>query len=146
MGRLRVWAAVFLAALMMALGLAGRVAAADPAADAQAVIAQQIQAFLNDDADKAYGFASPAIRSLFPDKDRFFAMVRKSYQPVYRPGNFAFGRSRVVGDGAAVFQEVLIQGADGVDWSAVYEMLRQPDGAYKINGVQMFKNRTSQGI
>ena len=146
MGRLRVWAAVFLAALMMALGLAGRVAAADPAADAQAVIAQQIQAFLNDDADKAYGFASPAIRSLFPDKDRFFAMVRKSYQPVSRPGNFAFGRSRVVGDGAAVFQEVLIQGADGVDWSAVYEMLRQPDGAYKINGVQMFKNRTSQGI
>lgn len=121
-------------------------AMADPATDAQSVISRQIEAFLNDDADAAYGFASPSIRSLFPDKDRFFAMVRKSYQPVYRPGNYAFGRSRVVGDGAAVFQEVLIQGKDGQDWSAVYELLRQPDGTYRINGVQMFKNQASQGI
>lgn len=121
-------------------------AADDPAVLAQRVIASQIQAFLSDDAETAYSFASPAIRGLFPDKDRFFAMVRKSYQPVYRPGNFAFGRSRVIEDGAAVFQEVLIQGPDGMDWSAVYEMLRQPDGTYKINGVQMFKNTASQGI
>lgn len=119
---------------------------ADPASDAQSVISRQIEAFLSDDADTAYGFASPAIRTLFPDKDAFFAMVRKSYQPVYRPGNFAFGRSRVVGEGAAVFQEVLVQGPDGVDWSAIYELIRQTDGAYKINGVQMFRNTASQGI
>lgn len=121
-------------------------AMADPAADAQSVISRQIEAFLNDDADTAYGFASPSIRGLFPDKERFFAMVRKSYQPVYRPGNYAFGRSRIVGEGSAVFQEVLIQGKDGQDWSAVYELLRQPDGTYRINGVQMFKNTASQGI
>lgn len=132
-------------ALMSILSLASQ-AMADPAADAQSVISRQIEAFLNDDADAAYGFASPSIQGLFPDKERFFAMVRKSYQPVYRPGNYAFGRSRVVGDGAAVFQEVLVQGKDGQDWSAVYELLRQPDGSYRINGVQMFKNTASQGI
>lgn len=131
---------------LLSLGPLADAAWADPTTDAQSVITRQIEAFLNDDADTAYGFASPSIQGLFPDKERFFAMVRKSYQPVYRPGNYAFGRSRVVGDGAAVFQEVLVQGKDGQDWSAVYELLRQPDGSYRINGVQMFKNTASQGI
>lgn len=141
----RRWVLTALVAGLALLPWTGK-AWANPTTDAQSVITKQIEAFLTDDADTAYAFASPSIKSLFPDKDRFFAMVRKSYQPVYRPGNYAFGRSRVVGNGAAVFQEVLIQGKDGLDWSAVYELLRQPDGGYRINGVQMFKNTTSQGI
>ncbi len=138
----------FIASLFAVLCLSGSVGRADDTQleAARSVISHQIEAFLNDDADAAYAFASPAIRSAFPDKDRFFAMVRKSYGPVYRPGNYAFGRSRLAGEGASVFQEVLIQGKDGIDWSAIYELLRQPDGSYRINGVQMFKNTQSQGI
>ena len=101
---------------------------------------------LHDDAEAAYAFAAPGIKALYPDNDTFFAMVKKSYQPVYHPGNYAFGRSRSVDDGAVVYQEVLIGGRDGKDWSAIYELTRQPDGAYKINGVQIVPNTTSQGI
>ncbi|WP_438753558.1 DUF4864 domain-containing protein [Pararhizobium sp. O133] len=111
--------------------------AAEPIDTAQSIIQQQIEAFLNDDATTAYSFASPQIQGKFPDKSIFFEMVKRGYTPVYRPGNFAFGRSKV--DGGTVVQEVLISGPDGKDWTAVYFLVKQPDGSYKINGVQMLQ-------
>jgi hypothetical protein len=111
--------------------------AAEPVDTAQSIIQNQIEAFLNDDAEAAYSFASPQIRQKFPDKSIFFEMVKRGYTPVYRPGNFAFGRSKVEGD--TVVQEVLISAPDGKDWTALYFLVRQPDGSYKINGVQMLQ-------
>jgi hypothetical protein len=110
------------------------------------VIEQQIDAFLKDDAAAAYAFAAPGIQARYPDKDSFFAMVKKSYQPVYKPGNYAFGRSKTVGDGAMILHEVLIEGRDGKDWKAVYQLLRQPDGSYKIGGVLIAPETDSKGI
>ncbi len=111
--------------------------AAEPVDTAQSIIQNQIEAFLNDDAETAYSFASPQIKGKFPDKNIFFDMVKRGYTPVYRPGNFAFGRSKVEGD--TVVQEVLISGPDGKDWTALYFIVKQPDGTYKINGVQMLQ-------
>ncbi|MBZ5758015.1 MULTISPECIES: DUF4864 domain-containing protein [Rhizobium] len=132
-------------AFLFCLGLTPA-SAADAALAAQQVIEKQIQAFLHDDADAAYSFAAPGIAAKFPDKDAFFAMVKKSYQPVYHPGNYAFGRSKSESDDAVLYQEVLITGRDGQDWSAIYQLARQPDGGYKINGVQIVPNTTSKGI
>lgn len=111
--------------------------AAEPVDTAQSIIQNQIEAFLRDDADSAYSFASPQIKDKFPDKTIFFDMVKRGYAPVYRPGNFAFGRSKV--EGETVVQEVLISGPDGKDWTALYFLVKQPDGSYKINGVQMLQ-------
>lgn len=111
--------------------------AQEPVETVRSIIASQIAAFLNDDAKTAYSFASPIIREKFPTADAFFDMVRKSYAPVYRPGNFAFGRSKVEGD--MVLQEVLISGPGGKDWTALYQLLKQPDGSYRINGVHMVR-------
>lgn len=110
------------------------------------VIEQQIEAFLKDDAAAAYAFAAPGIQARYPDKDSFFAMVKKSYQPVYKPGNYAFGRSKSVGDGSMVLHELLIEGRDGKDWKAVYKLLRQPDGTYRIGGVFIAPETDSKGI
>lgn len=132
--------------LCLALAVAAGCKAEEPLVQAQDVIRAQIEAFLADDADKAYSFASPAIRKIFPDRDRFFQMVKRRYGPVYRPGNYAFGRSQVSSDGASVLQEVLISVPNGKDWTAVYELERQTDGSYRINGVQMLENTTSKGI
>jgi hypothetical protein len=118
--------------------------AAEPVDTVQAVIQQQITAFLNDDAETAYSFASPTIRGKFLNRDTFFDMVKRGYAPVYRPGNFAFGRSKVSGD--MVVQEVLISGPDGKDWTALYQVLRQPDGSYKINGVHMVRSAPGSSI
>lgn len=120
--------------------------AEDPVAEAQAVISGQIEAMMSDNADKAYSYASPDIRSLYPDKDVFLAMVQRNYEPVYRAGNFAFGRSKLVGGGEMVLQEVMISARQGKDWTAIYEMRLMNDGSYKVNGVRMMPNTASQGI
>ncbi|ATU93219.1 DUF4864 domain-containing protein [Phyllobacterium zundukense] len=128
-------------ALLIFAGL-GR--AEEPVDTAQSIIRKQITAFLNDDAATAYSFASPAIQGKFLNQNLFFEMVKRAYQPVYRPGNFAFGRNKVVGD--QVVQEVLITGPDGKDWTAIYQLVRQPDGAYKINGVQILQSAPGPAI
>ena len=121
-------------------------ARADDKTTIQKTISDQIIAFLNDDADTAYSFAAPGIQQKFPDKNAFFEMVRKSYAPVYRPGNYAFGRYLEMEKGVMAFQEVLITGTDGKDWKAVYKLVHQPDGSWKIGAVGMFENKDSQGI
>jgi hypothetical protein len=133
-------------AITLFLILALEARAEDPVLTAQTLIQGQIEAFLQNDATAAYSFAAPGIKALFPDKDVFFAMVKKSYQPVYHPGNYAFGKSRAIDNGAVVYQEVLITGVDDKDWTAIYQIARQPDGTYKINGVQILPNTMSKGI
>ncbi|MDF1609036.1 DUF4864 domain-containing protein [Hoeflea sp. YIM 152468] len=128
--------------LVLLAGLAP--ARADDAATARSVIENQINAFLSDDMAAAYALASPSIQRLYPDPARFFDMVKRGYQPVYRPGNFAFGRSKAAQDGSDMIQEVIIQGADGQDWTALYALERQPDGSFRINGVQMIKAAAPQ--
>lgn len=118
--------------------------AGDAVQAAQTVIAAQIEAFLMDDAAAAYAFASPTIRQKFPDEASFFDMVKRGYAPVYRPGNFGFGRARISGE--TVLQEVLIKGTDGKDWTAIYQLVRQPDGSYKINGVHMTRSAAGSDI
>jgi hypothetical protein len=138
--------AFILAAFLCCIVFARAAHAEDPVQTAQGLIEQQIEAFLHDDAATAYSFAAPGIKALFPDKDSFFAMVKKSYQPVFHPGNYAFGKSRAIDNGAVVYQEVLITGTDDKDWTAIYQITRQPDGSYKINGVQILSKATSEGI
>ncbi|SCB17314.1 DUF4864 domain-containing protein [Rhizobium hainanense] len=138
--------AFILAAFLCCTAFARAAHAEDPVRTAQSLIEQQIEAFLHDDAATAYSFAAPGIKALFPDKDSFFAMVKKSYQPVFHPDNYAFGKSRAIDNGAVVYQEVLITGTDDKDWTAIYQITRQPDGSYKINGVQMLSKATSEGI
>ena len=120
---------------LLTLPVSPAAVADEPVDTVQAVIERQIDAFLHNDAKAAYSFASPTIRDKFPDEASFFEMVKRGYGPVYRPGNYAFGRSKVL-DGT-VLQEVLITGSDGKDWTVIYQVVRQPDGSYKINGVHM---------
>jgi hypothetical protein len=124
----------------------GPALAEDPVADAQAIISEQIAAMKAQDATKAYSFASPGIRGLFPDEKRFFEMVQKNYDAIFHAGNYAFGRSKLVGGGELVLQEVMITGPGGKDWTAIYEMRLMDDGIYKVNGVRMLKNTASTGI
>lgn len=133
-------------AISTVLSFAAHAEERDPAMHAREVIEQQITAFLNDDATTAYSFASPEIKSVFPNAERFFEMVKKSYGPVYRPGNYAFGRNQVSPDGTVAYQEVLISAPDGKDWAVYYELKRQRNGQFAINGVRMMRETNSQGI
>lgn len=102
-----------------------------------AAISGQLDAFLADDATRAYGFAAPAIRRMFPDEARFMAMVRQGYPPVYRSRSHSFGAIREEGAGFA--QEVFIRDETGEEWVAVYTLERDADGRWLIAGCRLFR-------
>jgi len=100
------------------------------------VIQDQLDAFLADDFETAFTFASPMIKNMFRNPSNFGAMVRQGYPMVWRPADVRFGAAQV--DGTTVYQRVIITDASGALHALEYEMI--PDGeSYKINGVRFLR-------
>jgi len=59
----------------------------------QSVISDQISAFHAQDVTRAYSHASPAIKKIFPSVDRFIAMVKRGFKPIYNSTGHVFGRN-----------------------------------------------------
>jgi hypothetical protein len=98
----------------------------------RAVISHQLGAFHQDDGQAAFSDASPTIQQMFHDSDTFMQMVKTGYLPVYRSSHVEFRDLGMV-DGKLI-QQVYMVGPDGVAVLALYEMQRQPDGTWRING------------
>ena len=103
----------------------------------RSVIESQIAAFRRDDGPAAFAFASPAIKRMFGTPDNFMAMVRTGYPQVYRPAAVSF-RDLVRAEDT-LLQLVDIVGPDGLPVIGVYEMERQPDGTWQINGCRLLQ-------
>jgi hypothetical protein len=103
---------------------------------AQGVIQNQFEAFLADDAARAYSFAAPNIKRFYPTQQSFMSMVENGYMPVRRPQSYAFGKSQET-SATAIVQQVLLVGPDGKTYEAVYTLEMQPDGSWLITGVSM---------
>lgn len=100
------------------------------------VIQSQIDAFMEDDFDRAFTFASPNIRSMFGTPDNFGRMVRQGYPMVWRPADVSYGQTE---SGAGrVLQNVVIRDADGVVHVLEYEMIPISEG-WQINGVRLLR-------
>ncbi|MGE3245405.1 MAG: DUF4864 domain-containing protein, partial [Beijerinckiaceae bacterium] len=110
---------------------------ADPAI--REVIESQLQAFRADDMERAYSYAAPNIRQLFPDPGLFMAMVIQGYPQVYRAQRYEFVGAEPMPDGR-IGQLVAIRGPDGSDWLAFYTMERQADGSWKIAACQIVRD------
>ena len=98
----------------------------------QGVIETQIRAFGRDDASAAFALASPDIQLRFQSPEIFLRMVRRDYQPVYRPRQVEF-RDVVDVDGVPT-QEVYVVGPDGQPVIAFYPMQKLADGSWRIRG------------
>ena len=103
----------------------------------RAVIGDQIAAFRRDDGAAAFAQASPTIRGIFGSAEIFMDMVRSGYPQVYRPQTVDFGDLVRVED--RLVQLVDVIGPDGRPAVAAYEMQRQPDGTWRINGCQILR-------
>jgi hypothetical protein len=103
----------------------------------RSVIESQIAAFRRDDGAGAFAFASPTIKRMFGTPENFMDMVRGGYPQVYRPSSVGFGELMRAGD--TLVQLVDIVGPDGLPVIAVYEMQRQPDGSWQINGCSLMR-------
>jgi len=102
----------------------------------QAVIDGQLKALIANDGAKAYSFAAPNVKQIFPTVDAFMNMVTNGYAPVRRPQSYSFGKVEQTGPGSIV-QQVLIVGPDGKDYEAVYTLQQQPDGTFQITGCSL---------
>jgi len=100
------------------------------------VIESQLDAFLRDDGNRAFGHASPAIQQQFGTVDVFMQMVRSGYPAVYRSAQTDFQPARMIGE--TVIQEVIVTGQDGASYLAVYTMEQQGDGSWRIAGCSLF--------
>jgi ketosteroid isomerase-like protein len=134
----------WLVGTILAIGLlvpaVAQALSSDDRATIRAMIADQIEAFRRDDAALAYGYAAPGIKQLFQTPERFMAMVREQYRPVYRPRSVTFGE--IVETPDAVLQKVFLTGPDGQNWVAAYVAERQADGSWRISGCTLVVDDT----
>lgn len=101
-------------------------------------IEEQLLALQQDNADRAFSFASPEIQAKFGTSVNFLHMVRVAYPAVYRPRSTLFGNLVSVQGSPA--QEVILLSPDGELVKALYLMEKQPDGAWRIGGCFFVKN------
>lgn len=104
----------------------------------QAVISGQLEAFKKDDGQGAYSFAAPIVKGIFPDAEIFMTMVKRGYEPIYKNSKYVFGDLTTDSHGRPA-QHVIITATNGKRYEAVYAMQQQPDGSWKIAGVQMLE-------
>jgi len=102
----------------------------------QAVIDGQLKALIANDGAKAYSYAAPNVKQIFPTVDAFMNMVTNGYAPVRQPQSYSFGKVEQTGPGS-IIQQVLIVGPDGKDYEAVYTLQQQPDGSFQITGCSL---------
>jgi Domain of unknown function (DUF4864) len=107
------------------------------------VIQGQLAAFAADDAEKAFSYAAPNIRSAFALATHFMATVRGQYAVVYRPASVAFLQLESLNEpnpSAEVVQRVQMTDANGVPWLAVYSLQRQKNNLWQITGCVVTNN------
>ena len=118
--------------------LTGAASAEDlTAASSRAIVERQFDAFERDDGEAAYALAAPTIKQMFDDADRFMAMVRDHYAPVYRHRSAEFGAFMESGDEASL--EATLVDNDNVVWTALYSFRRVPNGDWLISGCVLVK-------
>ena len=113
---------------------AGKITATDRQA-IRTMISNQIEAFSRDDGKAAYDYAAPAIQKMFSSTDRFMAMIREKYPPVYRARSVTFAEFGEASGGA--LQKVFLTGPNGKIWIAGYFAERQADGSWRISGCNL---------
>ena len=96
----------------------------------------QFAAFLEDDFNRAFSFASPMIQNIFRTPERFGMMVRQGYPMVHRPADVQYGSAEV--DGMVTRQRVLITDQAGTQHLLEYEMVPM-GGSWLINGVRVLQ-------
>jgi len=125
--------AVFLALDTSAAG-APPMRASDWKSIKQVIVAQRA-ALIAGDGEKAFGYATPAIRTQFGDADIFMAMVQVGYPALLTARYTEFLEGAVI-DGL-IIQPLRLVDADNSVRVALYTMEKQKNGAWRISGCRI---------
>ncbi|MEM7251928.1 MAG: DUF4864 domain-containing protein [Pseudomonadota bacterium] len=125
--RLSLLGLLFVAAIARAEGIS-----TDTAVEIRQIISEQLAAFRADDANRAFSFASPEIQHRFGNPERFLAMVKRGYAPVYRPRRVSFESIDMV-QGRPV-QRVLVWDQSDQAYIALYSLSHTEALGWRITG------------
>ena len=114
------------------ISLMGTLIFADESEMVRNTISSQIEAFKENNIEKAYTFAAPNIQAQFSNPEVFGMMVRNGYPIIWRPKSFKFTKFQDLGDKS--IQRVLFQSYDGRLETYDY-ILEKYDDLWKIAGV-----------
>lgn len=120
--------------LAVALWLSFALGATAQDTDIRSTIRQQLDAFVAEDVEQAFQFASPTIKNVFRTPQMFGHMVQHGYPMVWKPGPVVF-LSLEEREGR-LFQNVMIEDRSGRTHLLEYKML-QVDGGWQIDGVRL---------
>ena len=104
-------------------------------ADARAVktvIEAQLASLTSGNAERAFSYASAAIRLQFGDAAKFMSMVQTSYPMLLQRAATSYFVPELA-DGA-VLQKLQLRDRAGRLWLVTYQLLQQPDAAWRVNG------------
>ena len=108
------------------------------AAEWQAVITGQVEAFRIHDAPAALSFAASSFKQNFPDPAAFEQAIRDwGYGAIMDSRTHSFGPHQQVSE-TTVLQAVRFTGPDSVLYEAIYQLNKEPEG-WRVGGVQLVK-------
>ena len=107
-----------------------------PNADIESTIQNQLEAFLLDDVEAAWQFASPNIQRLFRTPENFGRMVEGGYPMVWRPADVEFVDLQALG--GVTVQRVQVIDRAGRAHILAYQMI-ETEAGWLINGVQLLR-------
>ncbi len=141
MKRIQMWIAIFSCLIsLQAFGQNNDLASwsDNDLAEMRSVVQQQLSAINQNDAEMAFAFVSPGVQEAFGTSDRFLFMVRRGYGALYMPRHVEFLELTLV-NGETVLPVRLVA-QDGDVEVALYEMQRQEDHQWRINGCDIAKS------
>ncbi len=124
------WVALFYVFLLKSIVFADESGAAMQ--EVRETISSQIDAFKQNDFNRAYTFAAPNIQAQFPSPEVFGLMVRNGYPVIWKPKSFKFTKFKDLGN--RCIQRVLFQSYNGSLETYDY-ILEKNDNVWKIAGV-----------
>ncbi|HEX2531068.1 MAG TPA: DUF4864 domain-containing protein [Burkholderiaceae bacterium] len=137
----RLWAILgFLFALEMPLSAPNAAAAPVAPADVKSirhVVQSQLKALAEDDAAKAFSLATRSTRAQLGSADNFLQLIKEEYSPIYRNRLAIFSEAEIINGNT--IQVVRITDRDSHVWVALYQMEREHDGSWKIDGCSLFE-------
>jgi hypothetical protein len=131
------WFGVFLS-LFLAVAPPAQAQDDAVAAEWQAVITGQVEAFRIHDGAGALSFAGASFKQNFPDPAAFEKAIRDwGYAAIMDSRSHSFGPYQQVNENV-VLQAVRFTGPDSVLYDAIYQLNKEPDG-WRVGGVQLVK-------
>jgi hypothetical protein len=106
--------------------------------ETEIIIKNQLEAFINKDAEEAFSYAAPMIKLRFDNPDNFMNMVKNYYEPVYNPKQYYFINAKYFE--GSVYHQLQIVSQSNLSYLATYSLIRDND-EWKISGCSVYPMR-----